>query len=370
MSENPLLYQIGITLIKGVGPVLARNLIAYLGSAEAVFKESEKNLAKIPEIGPVLSKQIAGQQVLQRAEQEIAFIEKNKIQPFFYTEKNYPYRLKECPDAPVMLYFKGNADLNKGRFLGIVGTRKCTEYGKELCQNLLKEMAKSSPGTVIVSGMAYGVDICAHKAAVDAGLPTLGVLGHGLDRIYPQTHRSTAVRMLDRGGLLTEYLSETNPDRQNFVQRNRIIAGLCDATLVVESGAKGGSLITANIAQSYNRDVFAFPGRVGDEQSSGCNHLIKHNQAALIENAADLLSAMSWEPVSEKATIVQPALFIDLNEEEQQLVEQLRHTDGLQLNEIALRASFPVSRTSALLLEMEFKGVVKCLPGNVYKLRI
>lgn len=364
-----LRYQIGITLIKGIGPVLAKNLIAYLGDVEAVFKETQANLAKIPEIGPVLSKQIVDQDVLVRADQEIAFIEKNGIQTHFYLDKSYPFRLKECADAPIVLYFKGNADLNTNRFLGIVGTRNASDYGKDLCNSFLQELSQMAPDTTIVSGLAYGVDICAHKAALDCNLSTIAALGHGLDRIYPATHRSTAVKMLEQGGLITEYLTETNPDKQNFVQRNRLIAGMCDATLVVESAAKGGSLITCELAQSYNRDVFAFPGRVGDEHSAGCNALIKANKAALIESAADFINAMGWEASSERQTAVQPSLFLDLTPEQQEIISLLRK-ENLSLNQISIALAKPVSKISSVMLEMEFSGLVKCMPGNVYKLRM
>lgn len=369
MTDSSLPFQIGLTLIKGIGPVLARNLVSYLGSAEAVFKETQANLAKIPEIGPVLSKQIVDQQVLKRAEKEVSFIQKNSIRTCFYTDKDYPYRLKECPDAPVMLYCKGNAELNTNRFISIVGTREVTDYGKDLCAAFVKDLAALLPNTTIVSGVAYGVDICAHKAALEHGMPTIGVLGHGLDRIYPLNHRPTAIKMIENGGLLTEYITETNPDRQNFVQRNRIVAGLCDALVVVESGEKGGSLITANIAQSYNRDVFAFPGRVGDEHSVGCNRLIKSNKAALIESGADFVNAMGWEAAGPNKQYVQPSLFADLNEEEEKIVNCLRGKEQLQLNQMAITLGVPVSKVSVTLLEMEFKGMVKCLPGNAYKLR-
>jgi DNA processing protein len=348
---------------------MAKNLIAYLGSAEAVFRETPAALKKIPSVGKVLAEQIAGQQVLQRAEKELQFIEKNKITALFYADKEYPFRLKECDDAPVVLYAKGNIELNANRFVGIVGTRNATVYGKDLCKKFVADLAALQPQTAIVSGLAYGVDICAHKAALESYLPTYAVLGHGLDRIYPAAHRETAVKMLSEGGLLSEYLSETSPDRQNFVQRNRIIAGLCDAVLVVESSQKGGSLITANIAQSYNRDVFAFPGRVGDAHSEGCNSLIKSNKAALIESAADFLDAMGWEAQSsEAAQAIQTNLFAELTEDEQAVVSLLRKGD-MQLNELAISLSVPVSRMSSMLLNMEFGGVVKCLPGNLYRLR-
>jgi DNA processing protein len=268
MIDETLKYKIGITLIKGVGNNLAKNLIAYIGSVEGVFREKQQNLAKIPGIGEVLSKvivsQILTQNIVNRAEHEIEFISKNKIQSYFFTDRDYPFRLKECPDSPIMIYSKGNCNLNNGKFVGIVGTRKATETGKENCKQLISDLKCVLPNAIIVSGLAYGIDICAHKAALDSGLLTIGVIGHGLDRIYPELHRPTAVKMVQDGALLTEYLSLTNPDKQNFVQRNRIIAGLCDAIVVVESGTKGGALITAEIANDYNRDVFAFPGRVND----------------------------------------------------------------------------------------------------------
>ena len=370
MDEDTLKYKIGITLIKGIGNSLAKNLIAYVGSVEGVFKEKQQNLSKIPGIGDVLSHEIVSQNILLRAEQEIEFITKNKIQTYYFTDRDYPFRLKECSDSPIMIYSKGNASLNDGKFVGVVGTRKATETGKENCRKFINKLAESQPNTVIVSGLAYGIDISAHKAALDVGLPTIGVIGHGLDRIYPDTHRSTAVRMLQNGGLLTEYLSQTNPDKQNFVQRNRIIAGLCDAIVVVESGSKGGALITAEIAIDYNRDVFAFPGRIDDEWSAGCNALIKNNKASLIESADDILRFMNWEKQASSSTKgVQTTLFVDLSEEEQGIVTTLRkNSEGVQINELAIQLIKPISRISSLLLEMEFKGLVKCLPGGMYRI--
>jgi len=254
-----LKYQIGITQIKGIGPNLAKMLIAYIGSPEAVFTEKRSLLEKIPGIGSIISEKIVSQraEALHLAEKELAFVQKNKIRTFYFGDSSYPFRLKECTDAPVLLYGRGNLDLNNGKFIGIVGTRKATDAGKENCRKLIAGIAKNLPNAVIVSGLAYGVDICAHKSALDVELPTIGVLGHGLDRLYPHTHSETAKKMLEKGGLLTEFPSGTNPDRPNFVQRNRIIAGLCDALVVIESSEKGGSLITAELANDYNRDVFA-----------------------------------------------------------------------------------------------------------------
>ncbi len=370
MTDDLLKYKIGITLIKGIGSNLAKNLIAYLGSVEAVFKEKQQNLAKIPGIGEVLSKEISSQNVLKRAESEIEFILKNNIRSFFFTDREYPYRLKECVDSPVMIYSKGNCDFNTGKFIGIVGTRNATETGKENCRKLISNLGTSFPESVIVSGLAYGIDICAHKAALDNNLTTIGVIGHGLDRIYPSMHHATAVKMLEKGALLTEYLSQTNPDKQNFVQRNRIIAGFCDAIIVVESAVRGGSLITAELANDYNRDVFTFPGRVGDEWSAGCNALIKNNKASLIESSDDLLRFMNWEKQDSKSgSIVQTTLFPDLSDEEQKIVSTLRQSaNGIQLNELAIQMEKPISKISSLLLEMEFKGIVKCLPGNLYRI--
>ena len=370
MNIDNLKYRIGITLIKGIGNNIAKNLIAYVGSEEGVFKEKQALLAKIPGIGEVLSKEIVSQDVLARAEAEMLFIQKNKIKCNYYTDKDYPYRLKECHDSPIMLYSKGNCDFNNGKFISIVGTRNATDVGRENCKKFINELSEFQPNTIIVSGLAYGVDICAHKAALDAGLPTIGVMGHGLDRLYPASHRPTAVKMLENGALLTEYLSGTNPDRPNFVQRNRIIAGMCDALVVVESAAKGGALITGEMANDYNRDTFAFPGRIGDEWSAGCNALIKSNKAALIESAEDLMRYMSWEKADAKKELsIQTALFQDLSSDEQNIVAVLRQTvDGIQINELAISLGFPHSKLSSMLLEMEFKGVVKCAPGSVYRI--
>ncbi len=363
-----LRYQIGITLIKGIGHVLAKNLIAYVGSAEGVFYESKKALAAIPGIGELKASEILNQDVLARADREVEFIEKNQLSTYYFADKNYSYRLKECPDAPILQYGMGNIELNEGKFLGVVGTRKPTELGKEYCQQLIRDLAQHNPNICIVSGLAYGIDITAHKAALEVGLPTIAIPAHGLDRIYPPTHRSTAVKMLGNGGILTEFMSETNPDKQNFVQRNRIIAGLCDATIVVESHKGGGSLITASMANSYSRDVFTFPGRVGDKSFEGCNSLIKRNQAALIEGADDLIQFMGWEHTAHSESPIQTSLFNELTDVEQSLLHVLRtHPDGLHVDEIALLMQMPFSQVSPLLLEMEFKGIIKPLPGGVYK---
>lgn len=370
MTDEQLKYKIGLTMINGIGPILAKNLIAYLGSVENIFLEKRQNLAKIPGIGEMLSKEIVSQDVLKRADEEIEFIIKNKIQCFFLTDKAYPFRLKECADSPIMLYYKGNINLNDAKFVGIVGTRNITEYGKEMCKTIIDEISDKIPNAIIVSGLAYGVDICAHKYAVDNQISTIGVLGHGLDRIYPSIHRPVAVKMLDNGGLITEFISKTNPDRQNFVKRNRIVAGMCDALLVIESGIKGGALITAELANDYNRDVFAVPGRFGDEFSAGCNKLIKENKAALIESVDDLLRFMNWESTNEiSKKEVQTSLFSDLSEDEMEIINELRKcANGINVNELTVKLNRPYSKLSSKLLDMEFKGLVKCLPGGMYRI--
>ncbi len=366
--DNLLKYQIGITLIKGIGPNLGKNLIAYLGGVEAVFKAKKQTLAKIPGIGDVLSNEIVSRDVMERAEKEIEFIEKNNLKTLFYTDKSFPYRLKECPDSPIMLYYKGSIGLNEGKFIGVVGTRKATESGREICKNIITDLSAKIPNIKIVSGLAYGIDICAHKASIDVGSPTLGVLGHGLDRIYPPIHRSTAAKMLNNGGLITEFMSGTNPDRQNFVQRNRIIAGMCDTILVVESAKRGGALITAELANDYNRDVFAIPGRVTDEWSAGCNRLIKNHKASLVESADDIIRFMNWEVAENATETIQTSLFEDLTENEMNIISVLRqHSDGIHVNELAIILGVPFSKLSSKLLAMEFKGLVRCLPGGMYR---
>jgi len=369
MDLEKLKFRIGITLINGIGNNLAKNLIAYLGSEEAVFKETQRGLSKIPGIGSSLAKEIVNhKEALLRAEKEIEFILKNNIQYLYYADKNYPFRLKECPDAPLLLFTKTARNLNDGKFVSVVGTRRATAYGREICSQFTQALT-AVPNLTIVSGLAYGIDICAHKAALNNHIPTLGVIAHGLDMIYPSIHRSIAIRMLEKGGLVTEYLSNTNPDRPNFVQRNRIIAGLSDAVVIVESGIKGGALITAGLANDYNRDVFAFPGRIHDEWSKGCNNLIRHNRAALIHSADDFIQLMGWdEALKPKETIVQTELFTTLSDEEMQIFTVIRkHPDNIHVNELSILSAMPYSKLTALLLQMEFKGLVKCLPGNVYK---
>ncbi|MDH6356347.1 DNA-processing protein DprA [Parabacteroides sp. PF5-9] len=363
-----MIYQIGLTMIDGVGDILARHLLEALGDAETIFTEKKRLLEKVPGIGGVLSAQIKRPEVLQKAEKELDFIVENQIQTYFLTDENYPHRLKECADAPVLFYYKGNGSLSGSRIISIVGTRNATDYGRELTDKLVDELSVLLPDTLIVSGLAYGIDISAHRAALKYGLPTVGVLAHGLDRIYPQTHRSTAVEMLQQGGLLTDFPSATNPDKQNFVKRNRIVAGLADATVVVQSAEKGGSLITADMAFSYGRDVFAFPGRVNDTSSAGCNNLIRKNKAALITHATDLIEAMSWDIEKTQESPLQTQLFFPANSTEEKIITLLQQEEELHINQLALALELPVSQLSLTLFEMEINHLLKTRPGNMYRL--
>lgn len=368
MLLGELQYQIGLTLLDGVGDVLAKNLVAYCGSAKEVFATGKAQLEKIPGIGSYISNSILkNKSVLERAEHEIRFIEKYKITPLFFTDDNYPYRLKNCHDSPVLMYYKGNRDLNAERIVSVVGTRTPSDYGKNITEKLIKELV--SLNCMVVSGLAYGVDVCAHKACLENQIDTVGVLAHGLDRIYPSVHKSVAEKMIQQGGLLTEFMSETNPDKENFPKRNRIVAGICDALIVVESKRDGGSLITATIANAYNKDVFAFPGRVGEGLSEGCNGLIKTNKAALIESAADLSYLMNWESSSaEKKLNHQIPLKINLSQDEQAIVDSFSGKKQLHIDEISYCANIPISKTSACLLNLEFSNVIKSLPGKMYEL--
>lgn len=366
MSEE-LLYQIGLTLIEGIGDVNAKALLAYCGSAKEVFRQKKLQLQKIPGIGETYAKSIASSQaVLLRAEEELKFIEKYGIKPLFFSDEDYPSRLKYCSDSPVLLYYKGNADLNCEKIVGIVGTRKPSEYGKQMTKDLVQGL--SNTGTLIVSGLAYGVDVLAHRTALENQLQTVGIVGHGLDRIYPQIHDKTAKKMLSQGGLLTDFMSGTNPDAVNFPKRNRIVAGLCDAVVVVESKRTGGSLITATIANSYNKDVFAFPGRSGDALAEGCNGLIKRNRAALIENAEDLLDAMQWQKKEVGERKKQVPLLLNLSEEEKVIVHLFSEKKSIHVDEICQAVQLPVSKVSAHLLQLEFSNLIKSKPGKLYEL--
>lgn len=364
---DKLLYQIGLTMINGIGGILARQLLNAFGDAESVFKEKRQSLERVPGIGTLLAEEIKRPEVLQRAEKEISFMEKAQITPLLLEDRDYPERLKECPDAPLVLYYKGKANLNVPHVLSIVGTRHATPYGQESVEHLLEGLQSFYPDILIISGLAYGIDIKAHRSALACHFPTVGVLAHGLDRIYPSVHRQTAVSMLEEGGLLTDFPSGTEPERVNFLKRNRIIAGLSDATIVIESARKGGSLVTADIAFSYNREIFAFPGRNNDLYSAGCNELIRKNKAGLITSAEDLIEALGWQNQIRK-TPKQAELFFDDSPEVQQILGLLQEHKELHINQLSKYAQTPLPQLSLLLFDLEMNGRIKTLPGNMYAL--
>jgi DNA processing protein len=364
MSEQ-LLYKIGLTLIPGVGDIGGKKLVAYCGGPEAVFSEKRNQLEKIPGMGVQTIDNIINQKVLSRAENEIKFIENNGIKPLFYLDKEYPKRLQHCADSPLMLYYKGNANLNQKRIIGIVGTRNATDYGKHFCEQIVEALVPDQ--VLIVSGLAYGIDSCAHRASVKHSIPTVGVLAHGLDRIYPYNNKGLSERMLENGGLLTEFMSQTNPDRENFPQRNRIVAGMIDALIVVESAKRGGALITAEIANSYCRDVFAVPGRVGDTYSEGCNYLIRINKAALLESVANIRYLMGWND-QKASSSAQIKLFKEFTPDEQRILDVFGLEKECGIDDIMLRSEFSASKLAGLLLTLEFDGILVALPGKKYKI--
>ncbi len=358
-------YQIALSFINGIGSINAKKLLAYVGSPEAVFKEKKQNLLKIPGIGEKVAKEVFNKEILKKTEAEINFIEKHTITTYFYTDKDYPNRLKQYDDSPIVLYFKGQADLNQQKIISIVGTRKATTAGLENCKQLISKLNDKGHKVLIVSGLAYGIDIQAHKLALKNEQETVAVLGHGLNMIYPSAHKTIAKEIIGQGGLLSELPSSAKLDPAHFVKRNRIIAGIADATVVIESAKKGGSLITAKIANDYNKDVFAFPGRVNDRYSEGCNFLIKTNRAALIESADDIEYIMGWQP-SEKEKVVQSQLFVELNEEEKTVINLLRENGKTAIDIISMHCKMPVSKVSSILLNLEFKGAVLSYPGKTY----
>jgi len=368
MNNQDLIYQIGITLVKGIGNITAKQIIENTGNISLLFTEKKQVVERISGLSRRIINEIHRPEVLKRAEKEIRFIEKSLITPLFITDPAYPTRLKECVDAPVMLYYCGNADLNTKKIISIVGTRNATIYGKDTTDQLVHDIMEVFPDSLIVSGLAYGIDIAAHRAALRENMMTVGILAHGLDRIYPPAHRNAAAEMIKKGGILTDFISDTNPDRQNFVKRNRIVAGISDCTVVVESAQKGGALITANIADSYNRDIFAFPGKTCDKYSEGCNILIKSKKAALVTSAQDIFLEMNWcnPPETAQTKTVQKILFPELNPEEQKVVDILSKAGSMQLNLLAIELDLPVSRLSVILFDLEMNGLVRCKPGGIY----
>jgi DNA processing protein len=339
--------------------------VSYCGSSENIFRQTKGKLKKIPGIGEVLAGAIINQNILKDAEAELRLAEKGGVRLLFYTNKNYPERLRHIADAPTLLYYYGNADLNPPKTIGIVGTRKATDYGREMVEKIIEGLAPFSP--LIISGLAYGIDIAAHKSSLVHQQRTIGVMASGIDIIYPSVHRDTARKMVSMGGLITENRFGAKPDAPKFPARNRIIAGMCDALLVIEAAEKGGALITADIASSYDREVFAVPGRIGDKYSEGCNMLIRDHKAHILTSAADLIKMMNWEQETNKPAPFK-ADYSDLDSEESQIVNLLLGRDGVLLDDLSWKAQIPVSRLAAILLNLEFRGIVKSLPGKKYRL--
>jgi DNA processing protein len=360
-----MLHEIALTFVKGVGDITVKTLLSYCGSAEGVFKSTKKSLEKIPGIGSKTADSIVSLDAFDRAEEELTFIDKYKIKPLFYLNDDYPKRLKNCIDSPTILYFKGNTDLNNQKVISIVGTRNATAYGRQICEKLIDGLKQHN--LLVSSGLAYGIDIAAHKAALQLGVDTVGVLGHGLDRIYPSLHRSVAEKMLSQGGLLTEFPSKTNPDRQNFPKRNRIIAGIADATIVIEAAIRGGALITAEIANSYNKDVFAIPGRLEDV-SEGCNFLIKTNRAHLLSKPEDIEYIMGWFSQSKNVVKEAPKIFNDLSIDEQKILEIIKDNTTIAIDDLQAKLEMTQSKLAMLLLNLEMQSIIISLPGKVYRL--
>ena len=375
IMEQEIFYAMALTRLTNFNYQQALELYRAMGSAQMLFEHRNEIGDILKDCSPRLMEALKDwDEPMRRAEAELRFMEEHRVRAITLNSDDYPQRLTECPDAPIILYYSGNADLNQAKVISVVGTRQITVYGQDLIRRYISELKKFCPQALIVSGLAYGVDINAHRQALENGYETVGVLAHGLDQIYPYRHRDTAAEMLNHGGLLTEFMSQTNADKPNFVRRNRIVAGMADAVILVESAAKGGGLITAEIAQSYDRSVFAFPGNVGQPFSEGCNNLIRDNGAALISNAQDFVKAMGWmdESLRQRANAdgIERNLFPELTPEEQQVVDLLQQTNDLQLNIINVKTGIPIGRLTALLFQLEMKGVVRPMAGGTYHLML
>ncbi len=365
--SNPLLYQIALTLIPNIGPVQAKLLLQHY-DVEELFKARKSSLEKIEGIGEIRASSIKKFENFREAEEEIAFIEKYKIIPLFITDKAYPQRLLNCYDSPTLLFYKGEANLNASKIISVIGTRSHTDYGKQATEKLVEDLEGNN--ILVVSGLAYGIDAIAHKAALKNNLPTVGVMAHGLDQIYPPQHAGLAKEMAKNGGgILTEFRSKTTPDKHNFPIRNRIVAGMSDVTIVVESGIKGGSIITAELANSYNKDVFAFPGKVTDNKSAGCNYLIKSNKAVLLTDAKELIELMGWEErIKKQQAKIQKELFIEMTAEEKIILDILKEKESVPIDELNLKSGLTSSAVAAAVLNLELQNIIASLPGKLYKL--
>ncbi|MEW5676593.1 DNA-processing protein DprA [Flavobacterium enshiense] len=366
MTTSDLFYTLALLKVEGVGDIVAKKLINHCGSAEKVFSRTKKQLLTLDGVGEVLFRNLQDKKVFALAQSELDYMERENINYVFYLDNDYPDRLKHCVDSPTVLFQSGRICLGNQKIISIVGTRKITSYGVDFTRKLIEELAPLNP--VIVSGFAYGVDIVAHQAALDHKLQTIGVLAHGLNQIYPKAHKKYVAKMEQNGGFLTEFWSNSNPERENFVKRNRIVAGMSEATVVIESAEKGGSLITASIANDYNRDVFAVPGRTSDKYSQGCNMLIKTQRAHLLTSAADLIYMLSWElNATVPNKMVQKQLFVTLEAEEQLVYDFLQQSGKEVLDSIALECQLPIYKLATILLSMELKGVVRPLPGKLFE---
>jgi len=365
MINSELIAVLRLQNAPNIGDVTAKKLIAHCGSPEAVFKDKLHHLRKIDGIGSAKLRGLFDSEHLAAAQSEYEFIQKNDISYAYFMDSSYPSLLKHCIDSPILLFGRGNIDCGTRKIISVVGTRNMTSYGKAFCEAFIADIAPLDP--IIVSGFAYGVDICIQKAAVKHGIQTIGCLAHGLNQIYPKVHSRYMADVERNGGFLTEFWSTQNPDRENFLKRNRIIAGMSEATVVVESAEKGGSLVTADLTYGYNRDVFAVPGRAGDKYSTGCNNLIKQQKAHMLTSAADLVYLLGWELKKEKPRGVQKQLFAELNETERIVYTYLQKEGKQLMDTIALECSLPIFKTSSTLLNMEMKGVIRPLPGKWFE---
>ena len=365
MTEHNLLYVLALQNVARIGDITAKKLINNCGSAEAIFKEKKSNLLKIDGIGTTTISDVFSTYHFEEAEKELKYIKDNDIKCLYFMDENYPEKLKHCIDGPILLFQSGEINLKKQRIISVVGTRKITTYGTAFCEQLVEQLAPFNP--VIVSGFAYGTDITAQKAALKHNLQTVGCLAHGLNQIYPKVHKKYVADIEKHGGFLTEFWSTSNPDRENFLKRNRIIAGLSEATIVIESAEKGGSLVTADIANSYNRDVFAVPGRTTDSQSVGCNNLIKYQKAQMLTNPMDIPYILNWQLEDDKKPAIQKQLFVELEVDEKAIYNYLKDNSKQQLDTIALECEMPIFKVASLLLNMELKGVIRPLPGKLFE---
>jgi len=365
MLEEDLLYVLALQHVKSIGDINAKKLISHCGTAKNVFKEKRNLLEKINGIGTFTIRHLSDANNLKDAEIELKYIQKNKIKTSYFLEHNYPEKLKHCVDGPILIFKKGNIEIEKPPIISIVGTRKITSYGRNFCEKLINELKEFNP--IIVSGFAYGVDICAHKSAIKNNLQTIGILAHGFEEIYPKTHQKYVNGVLENGGFITDFWHNETPHRENFLKRNRIVAGISDATIIIESAEKGGSLVTADIANSYSRDVFAVPGRSSDKLSVGCNNLIKQNKAAMITSAKDVVELLNWDIKTKSEKIIQKQLFVELDETEQTIIDFLTENGKELLDIIAINCNLPVHKTATVLFDLEMKGVVKPLPGKLFE---